>query len=466
MARLDVLRMSLLASLAACGPPRVGTAMSSSTDSDSDSDSDPDSGPDSDSGTTTAQPETETGEGGIDACAAGCEGAVILADGFVECPDGTINRMYVAPTDPSSDTPSCHGDEVELYCMSDADCVEYPHGKCIHRPGFDGIDLGGPSACVCEYSCASDDDCAMGEFCMPAEVHGGHATCQPASCTQNSDCGECGECAVGAWHDGCSWNYSLACRHATDECRTGADCEEGDRCFPVEPDQWICVGTGCVLGRPLRIDRVARTAPLQRRSDWTEPANVAIDKRLAARWASNAALEHASVASFARFGLQLLALGAPPGLLRATSQAAVDEVEHARLAYGLASAYGGVPVGPGRLDLRGPDMSTNWRDVVRDLIEEACVGETLSVAQALEDAQHAETPKVRAVLERIAADELRHAQLAWRALAWMLREADDVNRAWAIAVLERAIERAHDAGDDLQRRAARQVLAPVARSLG
>ncbi|MBT9554900.1 MAG: hypothetical protein IV100_02675, partial [Myxococcales bacterium] len=42
---------------------------------------------------------------------------------------------------------------------------------------------------------------------------------------------------------------------------------------------------------------------------------------LVQRWLSVAALEHASVGSFARFTLQLLAVGAPPDLLLATQQA-------------------------------------------------------------------------------------------------------------------------------------------------
>ena len=41
--------------------------------------------------------------------------------------------------------------------------------------------------------------------------------------------------------------------------------------------------------------------------------------------------EHASVASFARFTLDLLSLGAPPGLLSAAFHAGQEEISHTQL---------------------------------------------------------------------------------------------------------------------------------------
>jgi hypothetical protein len=53
-------------------------------------------------------------------------------------------------------------------------------------------------------------------------------------------------------------------------------------------------------------------------------------------------------------------------------------------------------------------------------IYEGCVGETIAAIEAAEAAAHCEDPATRAVLERIAADETRHAELAWRFVAWAL----------------------------------------------
>jgi hypothetical protein len=134
---------------------------------------------------------------------------------------------------------------------------------------------------------------------------------------------------------------------------------------------------------------------------------------------------------------------------------------HAQLAYALASAYGREPIGPGQLNLHSVEFGTSWREVVRGLIVEACIGETLGVAEAMTAAEQEREPAVRAVLERIAADELRHAQLAWQSLAWLLGIAEAHDRAWALALLERTIA----AIGEPHRDASERVLAPLARAL-
>jgi hypothetical protein len=141
---------------------------------------------------------------------------------------------------------------------------------------------------------------------------------------------------------------------------------------------------------------------------------------LAAYWLDVAALEHASVASFARFTLDLLAVDAPARLVADAQRAALDEVEHARLAYGLASAYAGRPLGPGPLDVAGVAPCADAGDLLRSLVMEGCVGETVAVIEALAAADAATDPVLTAAYRRIAADEQRHAELAWRTLAWLL----------------------------------------------
>jgi hypothetical protein len=131
-------------------------------------------------------------------------------------------------------------------------------------------------------------------------------------------------------------------------------------------------------------------------------------------------MEHASIASFARFTLHLLALGAPPELVRDAQEAIGDETGHARLAFGLASAFAGTPLGPGPLAIEGALDGFDLRDFIATLIREGCIGETVAAIEAIEALEHVTDPAVRAVLNVIAPDELRHAALAWRTLAWVL----------------------------------------------
>jgi hypothetical protein len=51
---------------------------------------------------------------------------------------------------------------------------------------------------------------------------------------------------------------------------------------------------------------------------------------------------------------------------------------------------------------------------------EGCVGETVAALEAREALDRASDPEVRSVLERIAEDEQRHAELAWRFVRWAL----------------------------------------------
>ena len=153
-------------------------------------------------------------------------------------------------------------------------------------------------------------------------------------------------------------------------------------------------------------------------------------------WLEVAALEHASVASFARFTMQLLSFGAPPELVAGAQRAALDEIEHARLAYGVASRLAGRALGPGPLAV--PEMGpSDLGSVVESLVFEGCVGETLGAVEALAQRDDADGD-VRSALAKIAEDERAHAELAWRSLAWFVsRFGDPATRA-----ARRAVERA------------------------
>ena len=199
---------------------------------------------------------------------------------------------------------------------------------------------------------------------------------------------------------------------------------------PVEESR-VCtyeavgVSSGVCCGRPLVHEGHARVAPVVADGRWartTALAPLALAERAVARayWAEAGAVEHASVASFARFTLDLLALGAPPELVRGAQQAALDEVHHAELCFGIASALAGAPVGPGPLVVEGLSLSTDLVAFAVATAREGAVGETLAAVEAAARRAVATEPAVRAALDTIVADEARHAALAWRTLEWLL----------------------------------------------
>lgn len=147
-------------------------------------------------------------------------------------------------------------------------------------------------------------------------------------------------------------------------------------------------------------------------------------KSAAAAWAQAGLYEHASVASFARFALELLALGAPPSLLREVSRASTDELHHAELCFGLARRFAGAPVEPGPLAIPKHAFARLGDPVATAvaLFEEGCVNESIAACEAADAAELCSDAEVRAVLETLAQDERRHAVAAWAALRWLIEQ--------------------------------------------
>ena len=176
---------------------------------------------------------------------------------------------------------------------------------------------------------------------------------------------------------------------------------------------------------------------------------------LAAAWLKDALEEHASVAAFARFSMLLLSVGAPPELVIASQRASLDEVEHARACFALARRYGGRDVGPGPLDVQDSVQALSLAELVALTVAEGCVGETLGALMAADQLTRVTDPEVARVLKRIARDEARHAELAWKFLAWALAQGLPgvelaARRALATALEELSAMRIVDYGVELE----------------
>jgi hypothetical protein len=228
-----------------------------------------------------------------------------------------------------------------------------------------------------------------------------------------------------------------------------------------------------VPGRALRDveDRVVVAETIEHR-DWCADVRPRVDHlspderaKLARAWLDDAALEHASIASFARFALELLALGASPDLVALAHAAAGDEIEHARLCYAIASAYSGRACGPGPLPLdHARAVANDFPSFARATFVDGCVGETIAAIEARARADAASDPVVRAALLRIARDEERHAELAWRALAWAVRTGGDAVRGALLCERDAMVARKRGV-DSVAERAFASVIAPCVDAL-
>jgi hypothetical protein len=247
--------------------------------------------------------------------------------------------------------------------------------------------------------------------------------------------GECGE--TKACFD---WFVSSPCpstgeaiNYMTNDCSTGCWIStvtdgpyyDGTSCC------YVVWSDFCGLGRPFLVGGSPRTAEARLGGGWSDAGAIASVEHLtdaqrallAGAWTRDALMEHASVAAFSRFSLELLALGAPADLLADAHRAALDEVRHARLCFGLAGAYAGRGVAPSPLSLGGSvEVAPTLAALATSAVVEGCIGETLAAIQAAEQLSQAVDPAVRSALAIIAEDEARHAELAWRTVAWAIAE--------------------------------------------
>ena len=155
---------------------------------------------------------------------------------------------------------------------------------------------------------------------------------------------------------------------------------------------------------------------LGRRTDGIADPSPCDGARLGEVFAGRAYLEEVSVHAFARLERELAAHGAPVGLRREARRARRDEIRHTGMMARLARRFGGAPRSP------EPARVTPARSLVAIAVEnavEGCVRETYGAVVGLMEARASSDETVRRAMERIGADECRHAELSWAVAAWL-----------------------------------------------
>ena len=200
----------------------------------------------------------------------------------------------------------------------------------------------------------------------------------------------------------------------------------------------------------LRVQTMVSDGPIQHRSTWwrlgqdgtlTEGESVLGPRINAAigrmppglRWAGTpvdevacwlaqaAHLEAASVVAFDILHRELLHHGAPASLLALVREAQEDEVRHARRVGAFAAALGA--------DISEVEVEAvplrSLEDIAIENAQEGLVRETWGAVAGMWQAQNAELPGLRALIEEVAEDEIRHAELSRILHAWLWERLDD-----------------------------------------
>jgi hypothetical protein len=212
----------------------------------------------------------------------------------------------------------------------------------------------------------------------------------------------------------------------------------------------ILLATLPKCGRPLRVRGRRVITPIARGGCWSEPVKLApvpdrVRSVLAEIWREEAQAEHAAIAAFSKLSLELLALGAPPDLVVRANRAAIQEVEHARLCFAVASAYSGETLGPAPLpEALAGDTADLFR-IGREALLDGCMREGLAAEIARLGAERARDPEVVRVIRVQAKEEAQHAALGWLIVDWcLLRGGEPMRRTLLAALGEAALPRCDD----------------------
>jgi hypothetical protein len=160
-------------------------------------------------------------------------------------------------------------------------------------------------------------------------------------------------------------------------------------------------------------------------------------------WSNGTFTEYASAAAFTALAQAMLECGAPVDLVATCADIVVDELFHVELSGRLTMELGGaVPI---EFDLAtiAPIAAPGLSPVARAAelaVATSCVSESLSVPAMARSRAIADEPLVRAVLDRLLADEGPHARLGFWFLDWAAPRLTDGDRAHLARVAEDTIE--------------------------
>lgn len=136
--------------------------------------------------------------------------------------------------------------------------------------------------------------------------------------------------------------------------------------------------------------------------------------QLGAYFASVAHLEDAAVHAFAEVRAELEHHGAPASLIARAERSRQDEIRHTAIMRRLAIRFGGTP--PRAARSQRPPRSLEAMAMTNAV--EGCVRETFGALVGMYQAEKARDARVRAIMQRIARDETRHAALSWDIDRW------------------------------------------------
>ena len=147
--------------------------------------------------------------------------------------------------------------------------------------------------------------------------------------------------------------------------------------------------------------------------------------------------------AFLELGRDLAALGAPDGLVAECRRAAADEVRHAVVTARLATDRG-APLQAAMV--KESTLPSSAELAVANAVD-GCVGESWAALLATHQAAACPDAQIAAAMALIAADETRHAALAWSVADWLALRLPAEGRLAVASTVDAALVRLGQ-GDD------------------
>ena len=160
-------------------------------------------------------------------------------------------------------------------------------------------------------------------------------------------------------------------------------------------------------------------------------------QRARASWTEGAFNEYCSGAAFAELAAALLAARAPVDLVAMAGDFVVDEMLHVELNSRMAMELGGGALSLVDYQDLVPRPAASLDPFARATelaVRLCCVGESFTLPILIGCMRSAGHPLTRAVLGRLARDEVAHARFGWLYLEWAGDRLDDAERARLAAV--------------------------------
>ena len=140
-------------------------------------------------------------------------------------------------------------------------------------------------------------------------------------------------------------------------------------------------------------------------------------------WIDKALSKHASIATYAKFSLDLMSLGAPLWFLEMANNASLDEIEHTKFSFDILNMYlinyynqNGC-IRYKEFPSHTVNIDGDYDRIASDTAIDGCFGELVSALTFMNGQE-----EMNGYLRTMALDELNHTSFAWVTIRWIIEQ--------------------------------------------